>query len=203
MNRGIRRLASSAAQVSDIIAPESAVASKPPFKTGLLKDYLPKETITLLHPNPRLSPYQAKFIVPLHFNKLMLRDYLWNIYGLAAKSITTQLQPVRRTYAISTGQFPRPKQVKKMTIEMDQPFIWPKIDYTQPDLFRLKQDIGSSKHIAKWSVIRYDQFFDQPMKYMAEDPEVDGLAVLPDAATPFIPKKDRKTRSIKSRLTTY
>lgn len=87
--------------------------------------YLPKFTITLLR-TPKLSPYHAKFQVPLYFSKLDLRDYLYNAYNVRALSIRSvvQQQPVR-DHVDAMRQFFRPESKKFMTIEMDKPFVWP------------------------------------------------------------------------------
>lgn len=97
----------------------------PHFRLGSKELYFPKARVILLRPNAKHTPYQAKFIVPKSFNKLDLRDYLFGLYGLRAMNITTQLLHGRyiRMSAFS-GRFRGP-QIKKMTIEMEQPFIWP------------------------------------------------------------------------------
>ncbi|CAI1853766.1 hypothetical protein SEUBUCD646_0B05110 [Saccharomyces eubayanus] len=95
------------------------------FKVGGTKVYLPKARIILLRPNAKHTPYQAKFIVPKSFNKLDLRDYLYHIYGLRAMNITTQLLHGKfNRMNLQTTRFREP-QIKKMTIEMEEPFIWP------------------------------------------------------------------------------
>ncbi|CAI4368321.1 BMC_2a_G0012740.mRNA.1.CDS.1 [Saccharomyces cerevisiae] len=95
------------------------------FKVGGNKVYFPKARIILLRPNAKHTPYQAKFIVPKSFNKLDLRDYLYHIYGLRAMNITTQLLHGKfNRMNLQTTRFREP-QIKKMTIEMEEPFIWP------------------------------------------------------------------------------
>ncbi|GMM34794.1 mitochondrial 54S ribosomal protein YmL41 [Saccharomycopsis crataegensis] len=103
---------------------ESLNSEAPHFRVGSDKRYFPKARVILLRPNAKHTPYQAKFIVPKSFNKLDLRDYLFHIYGLRALNITTQLLPGR---FIRTGTTPRYRsgQIKKMTIDMEEPFIWP------------------------------------------------------------------------------
>lgn len=98
---------------------------EPHFRVGEKEVYFPKARLILLRPNAKHTPYQAKFIVPKSFNKLDLRDYLFHMYGLRALNITTQLLHGRyvRLSAFS-GRFRGP-QIKKMTIEMEQPFVWP------------------------------------------------------------------------------
>lgn len=98
---------------------------QPHFRVGENKQYFPKARVILLRPNAKHTPYQAKFIVPKSFNKLDLRDYLYNIYGLRALNVTTQLLPGSFRLSYSSNQRYRSGQVKKMTIDMEDPFIWP------------------------------------------------------------------------------
>ncbi|CCC67763.1 hypothetical protein NCAS_0A12050 [Naumovozyma castellii] len=95
------------------------------FRVGHNRLYFPKARVILLRPNAKHTPYQAKFIVPKSFNKLDLRDYLYHLYGLRAMNVTTQLLP--GTYNVMNrlrARFRGP-QIKKMTIDMEEPFIWP------------------------------------------------------------------------------
>ena len=95
------------------------------FRVGSKELYFPKARVILLRPNAKHTPYQAKFIVPKSFNKLDLRDYLYHVYGLRAFNITTQLLHSRyMRVGAFVGRFRGP-QIKKMTIEMEEPFIWP------------------------------------------------------------------------------
>lgn len=97
----------------------------PHFQVGGRESYFPKARLILLRPNAKHTPYQAKFIVPKSFNKLDLRDYLFNIYGLRALNVTTQLLHGKyMRVSPYAGRFRGP-QIKKMTIEMEEPFIWP------------------------------------------------------------------------------
>ena len=41
----------------------------------------PTFTLTLLH-TPLQAPNLASFLVPLWFNKLDMKDYLWHVYGI-------------------------------------------------------------------------------------------------------------------------
>ncbi|EJS42208.1 mrp20p [Saccharomyces arboricola H-6] len=95
------------------------------FKVGGNKVYFPKARVILLRPNAKHTPYQAKFIVPKSFNKLDLRDYLYHVYGLRALNVTTQLLHGKfNRMNLQTTRFREP-QIKKMTIDMEEPFIWP------------------------------------------------------------------------------
>lgn len=106
----------------------------PHYRVGGKEIFLPTARVILLRPNAKHTPYQAKFIVPKSFNKLDLRDYLFKLYGLKALNITTQLLH-SKFYKLTpwSGRFRGP-QIKKMTIEMSEPFIWPdEPDVTEND----------------------------------------------------------------------
>ncbi|KAH3688250.1 hypothetical protein WICPIJ_000775 [Wickerhamomyces pijperi] len=95
------------------------------FKVGGKKLYFPTARVILLRPNAKHTPYQAKFIVPKSFNRMDLRDYLYHVYGLRAFNITTQLQHAKFSREGNAVARYRTGQIKKMTIEMTEPFIWP------------------------------------------------------------------------------
>lgn len=99
---------------------------EPHFKVGEDYRYFPNARVILLRPNAKHTPYQAKFIVPKSFNKFDLRDYLWNLYGLRAFNITTQLLHSKYVRDGQSLARYRTGQIKKMTIEMLEPFVWPK-----------------------------------------------------------------------------
>jgi large subunit ribosomal protein L23 len=81
--------------------------------------------------NNKLPPTFASFIVPLNLNKLDLRDYLWHAYGVPVISVRSyiQLQKMRQDKPNASRPAPRrwyrPRSIKKMTVEMDRPFVWP------------------------------------------------------------------------------
>lgn len=103
---------------------------EPHFKVGGKLSYFPRELVTLLPPIAKHTPYQARFRVPLTFNKLDLRDYLYHIYGLRAYNITVQLtRPV--FLAQPKGKKLTTSQQKIMTIDMDEPFIWPAKEFEE------------------------------------------------------------------------
>ncbi|KAG2416482.1 hypothetical protein HFD88_007697 [Aspergillus terreus] len=91
--------------------------------------FLPDFTIALIR-TPFLPPRYASFYVPLNFNKLDMRDYLKNLYGvdvLGVRSFVeqqkiTRLRPMNK---FGYGKWRRPISKKKMTVEMKQPFVWP------------------------------------------------------------------------------
>lgn len=100
------------------------------LRMGQKPVYLPDFTLTLLR-TPFLPPTFAKFIVPLHLNKLDMRDYLWHAYGVKCANIRSfvQQQKVRQDDPNSKRPMPRRwyrgPAIKKMTVEMDKPFVWP------------------------------------------------------------------------------
>lgn len=106
---------------------ESLANDEPNFIPGSKSIYLPFAQIKLLRPNAKHTPYQAKFIVPKSFNKLDLRDYLYHIYGLRALNVTSTLTPAKfiRSMPAPYGSRYRSQQLKKMTIDLTEPFVWP------------------------------------------------------------------------------
>jgi large subunit ribosomal protein L23 len=92
----------------------------------------PNFTVTLLH-TPFLSPFFAKFIVPLRFNKFDLRDYLWHAYRVKVLHIRSyiQQQKVRHDKPNKLRPKPRrwfrPRAIKRMTVELRKPFVWPEV----------------------------------------------------------------------------
>jgi large subunit ribosomal protein L23 len=72
----------------------------------------------------------------LNLNKLDLRDYLWNCYGIPVTSVRSyiQIQKLRQDKPGARRPSPRkwfrPRSIKKMTVEMERPFVWPEV----PDL---------------------------------------------------------------------
>lgn len=79
---------------------------------------------------PNLTPRYAQFRVPLNFNKFDLRSYLWHLYGVGTLSIRSyvQAQPITRISRDNKGFGPwrRPKSQKRMTVELKEPFVYPK-----------------------------------------------------------------------------
>ncbi|PSN59718.1 hypothetical protein BS50DRAFT_579749 [Corynespora cassiicola Philippines] len=88
--------------------------------------YLPKFTIALMR-TPNLSPYHARFEVPLNFSKFDLRDYLYHAYNVKVFNVRSAVrqQPVRS----EPGRrlLYRPDAKKYMTVEMEKPFVWPEL----------------------------------------------------------------------------
>ncbi|KAI5955746.1 MRP20 [Candida jiufengensis] len=129
---------------------ENLSLDEPHFTKGKNKVYLPGGRICLLRPNAKHTPYQAKFLVPKSMNKMDLRDYLWNIYGLRALNVTVQLQPAtwkRGPQDLARYRIP---QLKKMTIDMAEPFVWPEV--SQIKIKELKQQMDESEKIVKHNI---------------------------------------------------
>ncbi|KAI9827141.1 MAG: hypothetical protein M1832_005277 [Thelocarpon impressellum] len=92
--------------------------------------FLPNFTLTLLR-TPFLPPTMATFITPLNLNKLDLRSYLANAYGVRVNAVRSyvQQQRVRQdkpgARIASPRRWYRPRAIKKMTVEMNAHFAWP------------------------------------------------------------------------------
>ncbi|CAD6446412.1 85fc0672-98e5-4fbe-9ee6-0dcaafcfb538 [Sclerotinia trifoliorum] len=109
-------------------APLAAVARAP--KMGRKEIFLPNFTITLLR-TPNLPPSFASFIVPLNLNKLDMRDYLWNAYGIEVRAVRSYIQAQKLKEGKPGQKIPtprkwfRPRSIKRMMVEMERPFVWP------------------------------------------------------------------------------
>ncbi|KAF2131620.1 mitochondrial ribosomal protein subunit L23 [Dothidotthia symphoricarpi CBS 119687] len=99
---------------------------------GSNKIYLPKFTVALLR-TPTLSPYHARFQVPLDFSKYDLRDYLYHAYNVKCFNVRSYVKqmPVRDTREQPRHWF-RPESKKYMTVEMELPFVWPETPNLEP-----------------------------------------------------------------------
>ncbi|EMG46608.1 MRP20 54S ribosomal protein L41 [Candida maltosa Xu316] len=112
---------------------EKLALDEPHFTIGGKQIYFPYGRVCLLRSNAKHTPYQAKFLVPKAMNKMDLRDYLWHIYGLRALNITVQLQPgTWKRGPNDLGRYRAP-QLKKMTVDMAEPFIWPEVPQATVD----------------------------------------------------------------------
>ncbi|CAK7895022.1 54S ribosomal protein L41, mitochondrial [[Candida] anglica] len=109
------------------LSQEAFSTGQPHFRVGEKQIYFPKARVVLLRPNAKHTPYQAKFLVPRNFNRMDLRDYLWNVYGLRALNVTVQL--LYRGWRRGNNDYARYRgpQFKKMTIDMEDPFVWPEL----------------------------------------------------------------------------
>ncbi|CAK7268891.1 mitochondrial 54S ribosomal protein YmL41 [Sporothrix epigloea] len=121
-------------------ATEAAAKTAPNFKVGQKQVYMPSHLVTMLPPRRIFSPYFATFQVPLRFNKLDLRDYLYHAYGVEVRSVRSWLTPQipRRRYTevdeedttrnivkFGTGPWYRPQPIKRMMVELVKPFAFP------------------------------------------------------------------------------
>jgi large subunit ribosomal protein L23 len=64
--------------------------------------------------------------VPLQFNKLDLRDYLFHAYNVEVTSVRSFInQPTPRQKYGNFGKWYRPRSQKMMIAELVKPFVWP------------------------------------------------------------------------------
>ncbi|KAI4127296.1 MAG: hypothetical protein LQ347_004664 [Umbilicaria vellea] len=111
-----------------ILGPLRPRTFRPP--QGQKQIFLPSFTITLMR-TPNLPATMASFIVPLRLNKLDLKDYLYHAYQLPVLSVRSyvQQQKVRQDkpdkLLPAQRRWYRPRAIKKMTVEMERPFVWP------------------------------------------------------------------------------
>ncbi|KAF2637095.1 hypothetical protein P280DRAFT_472612 [Massarina eburnea CBS 473.64] len=103
----------------------ASAVTKKVIAFGSKQVFLPKFTIALVR-TPNLSPYHARFLVPLNFSKYDLRDYLYHAYSIKTHNIRSFVKqmPVRDTIQLPRHWF-REQSKKYMTVEMEQPFVWP------------------------------------------------------------------------------
>ncbi|CAK7233603.1 mitochondrial 54S ribosomal protein YmL41 [Sporothrix bragantina] len=121
-------------------ATEAVAKAAPNFKVGQKQVFMPSHVVKMLPPRRIFSPYFATFQVPLRFNKLDLRDYLYHVYGVEVRSVRSWLTPQipRRRYAeindddttrdivrFGTGAWYRPQPIKRMMVELVKPFAFP------------------------------------------------------------------------------
>jgi len=101
------------------------------LRSGLTQ-FSPKFTVALLR-TPNLSPYHARFLVPLDFSKYDLRDYLYHAYNVKCFNIRSYVKqmPVRDTREQPRHWF-REDSKKYMTVELEQPFVWPEVPDLEP-----------------------------------------------------------------------
>ncbi|RPB29389.1 ribosomal protein L25/L23 [Terfezia boudieri ATCC MYA-4762] len=95
---------------------------------GKKQVFLPNFRIGLLRAS-HLPPNFAQFIVPLNFTKLDLKDYLYHAYGVKVLSVRSYVvqQKVKRIKNLEEPrrEWYRPRAIKKMTIELERPFVYP------------------------------------------------------------------------------
>jgi large subunit ribosomal protein L23 len=88
--------------------------------------------VTLIR-TPRMPASFAKFIVPLNMNKLDLRDYLYHAYNVRVVSVRSYIDQQKVTQGkpnapkMTIKRWFRPRAIKKMTVELESPFVWPEM----------------------------------------------------------------------------
>lgn len=159
---------------------ESVANDTAHFAIGGDQQYFPWAPITLLRPSARMTPFQAQFQVPRHWNKLDLRDYLWHLYGLRALNITTQIKWSR--WVRGRTRY-RTAQVKKMIIDMEEPFIWPSPDASAEETHQKTANLNMTKY--------QQELQDRTGSDLKKPADAyDGvLGPYPDAPQPFVPNK--------------
>ncbi|KAF2422376.1 hypothetical protein EJ08DRAFT_682694 [Tothia fuscella] len=101
----------------------SNLALRPHFPKGRKEIYLPSFVLTFLR-TPFLPATYAKFQVPLSFSKLDIRDYLFHAYNVRVLRVRSFVEQQKMVTG-QRNQKSRPKAIKRMTVEMDKPFVWP------------------------------------------------------------------------------
>jgi large subunit ribosomal protein L23 len=103
-----------------------------------------------LHRTPNQPANFASFTVPLWFSKLDLRDYLFHAYNVRINGVRSYVKLQRVTQgkpfmvdgnAYARPQYKRwhrPPSIKKMTVELERPFVWPEVPLDMSD-FNQKQ----------------------------------------------------------------
>ncbi|KAK3990070.1 hypothetical protein QBC44DRAFT_239956 [Cladorrhinum sp. PSN332] len=110
------------------VAAAKEVAAQLPRRFGKKEVFLPNHVIAFIRPLPKQPPNLASFAVPLKFNKLDLRDYLYHAYNvevLSVRSFINQSAPQRK-YGVH-GKWYRPQSKKMMIAELVKPFVWPEV----------------------------------------------------------------------------
>jgi large subunit ribosomal protein L23 len=90
-----------------------------------------------LHRTPKQPANFASFTVPLWFSKLDIRDYLFHAYNVRINGVRSYVKLQRVTqgkpFKVGTEDYSRPQykrwhrppSIKKMTVELERPFVWP------------------------------------------------------------------------------
>ncbi|KAI0597865.1 hypothetical protein F4775DRAFT_557784 [Biscogniauxia sp. FL1348] len=103
-----------------------AAPAVPNFRIGMKKLFLPDHMITFLRPSANQPAQFATFKVPLRFNKLDLRDYLFHAYNVSVLAVRSHLKQQRVRRSKFHHRIYRPPPIKTMTVELTSPFVWPK-----------------------------------------------------------------------------
>ncbi|KAI7784499.1 mitochondrial ribosomal protein subunit L23 [Diaporthe eres] len=105
------------------------LARAAPFRLGEKAVFLPNHVVAFVRPKEGQPPTMATFNVPLSFNKLDFRDYLWNVYNVEVRSVRSfvnQMRPRQRQYGNTQGgKWYRPRSQKMMIADLARPFVWP------------------------------------------------------------------------------
>ncbi|OTA96152.1 hypothetical protein M434DRAFT_153109 [Hypoxylon sp. CO27-5] len=124
------------------------------FRTGTKQVFLPDHTIAFLRPRDNQPPNFASFRVPLTFNKLDIRDYLLHAYNVPVLGVRSQLTQRRPRRSKMHHRIYRPPPVKTMTVELQQPFAWPKVPedlgaWNSPQLEKRHNEMEKQKKMQK------------------------------------------------------
>ncbi|KAK4227836.1 hypothetical protein QBC38DRAFT_443318 [Podospora fimiseda] len=105
-----------------------AVPTRMHKKFGKKQVFLPNHVIAFIRPLPKQPPNLASFAVPLKFNKLDLRDYLFHAYNVEVLSVRSFINqsPPQQKYG-THGKWYRPQSKKMMIAELVKPFVWPEV----------------------------------------------------------------------------
>ncbi|KAK6462128.1 hypothetical protein DFJ63DRAFT_318982 [Scheffersomyces coipomensis] len=165
---------------------DEIATGKPHFKVGEKKVYFPAGRICLIKPSAKYSPYQARFLVPKSMNKMDLRDYLWHLYGLRALNITVQLTHAKYRRGRFDYSRHRSPQFKFMTIEMEEPFVWPEFS---EEFVKNKSQLSESQLELSRVAVPIGSDADKPNSVFGG---IFSKTILPNA---FIPSKVQKAGS--------
>ncbi|KAL2044396.1 hypothetical protein N7G274_003101 [Stereocaulon virgatum] len=95
---------------------------------GQKQIFLPNFVLTFLR-TPTQPPHFASFLVPLNLNKLDLKSYLYNGYGVRALHVRSFIMHGRVVRDPRTNQARRKPRKKKMMVELEpgSEFVWPEV----------------------------------------------------------------------------
>ena len=158
----------------------------PHFNYGGTKVYIPLATITLLPNLPNMSPYYARFKVPKNFNKLDLRDYLFNFYKLKVFDIRSSLSRRKLLQHKNQRDHFVSSQDKIMIVKMEKPFIWP------TEITNAEIDAQNRKFMEQLKMLQQENMFREGSDLMKPSSShiLEGLAGhLEPLPQPFISKR--------------
>ncbi|KAG6366487.1 hypothetical protein INS49_000664 [Diaporthe citri] len=127
------------------------LARAAPFRLGEKAVYLPNHVVAFVRPKEGQPPTMATFNVPLSFNKLDFRDYLWNVYNVEVRSVRSfvnQMRPRQRQYGNTQGgKWYRPRSQKMMIADLARPFVWPEAPEDFSPWDKLMFDAVEAEHM--------------------------------------------------------